>query len=172
MQNTNDFGCSESSHNGASRITPIFATVEQMPITKQEFHEGAALHKLARNGKIRSLSYSPPFFTVNGNVLVCLKYSTRNRTPWGFTFTHDEQITLSNRAKRSRLVIGLVCGSDGVVAISYESLQRIAPLEKRARHVSCFRKHGQHYGVFGPEGELDRKVAPSAWQRMLESAEN
>jgi hypothetical protein len=143
-----------------------------MPITKQEFYEGAALHKLARSGMITSLSYDAPFFTINESLLACLKYSTKNRTPWGFTFTVDEQVTLRNRAKKNApLVIGLVCGSDGVVAISYESFLQIAPLEKRAIHVSCYRKHGQHYGVFGPTGELDRKVAPSMWQRVLEKLE-
>jgi hypothetical protein len=142
-----------------------------MPITKQEFYEGAALHKLARNGEITSLRYDPPLFTINGRLLVCLKYSTRNRTPWGFTFTFDEQTTLRNRARHGSLVIGLVCGSDGIVGLTYESLYQIAPLENRAIHVSCYRKHGQYYGVFGPNGELDRKVAPSTWQRMLEKME-
>jgi hypothetical protein len=142
-----------------------------MPITKQEFYEGAALHKLARSGQIKSLSYDAPFFSINGSLIVCLKYSTRNRTPWGFTFTADEQMILRNRTKQAPLVIGLVCGSDGVVAISYESFCQIALLKRRAIHVSCYRKHGQHYGVFGPDGELDRKVAPSMWQRVLEKSE-
>ena len=92
-----------------------------MPITKQEFYEGAALHKLARNGRITSLSYEAPLFTINGSLLACLKYSTRNRTPWGFTFTVDEQTTLRDRGKHDPLVIGLVCGSDGIVALPYKS---------------------------------------------------
>jgi hypothetical protein len=142
-----------------------------MPITKQEFYEGAALHKLARNGRITSLSYTAPLFMINEGLLVCLKYSTRNRTPWGFTFTADEQMLLRGRAKHAQLVIGLVCGSDGVVAVSYESFREIAIFQNRAIHVSCYRNHGQHYGIFGPDGELDRKVAPSSWQRLLEKLE-
>ncbi len=142
-----------------------------MPITKQEFYEGAALHKLARSGMVTSLGYDAPLFTINGSLQVCLKYSTKNRTPWGFTFTPDEQVILGSRAKRDPLVIGLVCGSDGVVAISYQSFCQIAPLEKRAIHVSCYRKHGQHYGVYGPNGELNKKVAPSMWHRVLEKLE-
>ena len=140
-----------------------------MAITKQEFYEGAALHKLARGGLITSLNYKPPFFTVNGKLLVCLKYSTRNRTPWGFTFTPDEQMLLRNGAKTLPLVVGLVCGADGIAAVSYAEFRKIAPLRKHSIHVSCYRRHGQHYGVFGPKGEHDGKIAPSQWQQILDN---
>jgi hypothetical protein len=62
-----------------------------MAIRKQEFYEGAALHLLARNGSIRSIRYNPPLFLVNDEVFLLLKYSTKGRSPWGFTFTTDEQ---------------------------------------------------------------------------------
>jgi hypothetical protein len=142
-----------------------------MAIQKQEFYEGAALHQLARRGKIASLKYEAPFFIINREVFVCLKYSTRNRTPWGFTFTPDEQVLLRNRAKHSPLIIGLICGTDGIAAIGYESFREIAPPKKIAIHVSCYRRHGQHYGVFGPKGEHSRKIAPSSWQRILDENE-
>jgi hypothetical protein len=139
-----------------------------MSIKKQEFYEGAALHQLSRRGRITSLTYEPPFFIFNDSLSVCLKYSTRGRTPWGFTFTPDEQLLLRNRGKRRDVIIGLICGPDGIAAISYEEYRTIAPLKKYAIHVSCYRKHGEHYGVFGPDGELERKIAPSLWQRILE----
>lgn len=139
-----------------------------MAIKKQEFYEGAAIHQLVRGGRITSLKYEPPLFTVNNKLLVCLKYSTRGRSPWGFTFTRDEQHLLRTRAKSSGLVIGLICGADGIAAISYEDYRAIAGLKKSAIHIACYRKHGKHYGVFGPDGELDRKIAPSLWQRILE----
>ncbi|MEK6288030.1 MAG: hypothetical protein AABO57_20105 [Acidobacteriota bacterium] len=139
-----------------------------MTIQKQEFYEGAALHQLARRGGIASLRYEPPFFIVNGDVIVCLKYSTKNRSPWAFTFTSDEQVLLRNRAKGSSLVIGLICGADGIAAIPYKSYREIAAPRRTALHVSCYRRHGQHYAVSGPDGELARKVAPSLWQRILE----
>jgi len=36
-----------------------------MPIKKLEFYEGAALHRLARTGRIDSLKYASPFFIFN-----------------------------------------------------------------------------------------------------------
>lgn len=140
-----------------------------MAIKKQEFYEGAALHHLARGGLITSLRYEPPFFIVNNKLLVCLKYSTKGRSPWGFTFMPDEQSLLRKRAKGSELIIGLICGSDGIAAISYDAYEEIAGLRKSSIHLSCYRQHGQHYAVAGPDGELDRKIPPSLWQRILEN---
>lgn len=139
-----------------------------MAIKKQEFYEGAALHQLARGGLLTTLRYEPPFFIVNNKLLVCLKYSTKGRSPWGFTFMPDEQSLLRKRAKGSELIIGLICGSDGIAAISYGAYKEIAAPSETSIHVSCYRKHGQHYAVAGPDGELARKIAPSVWQRILE----
>jgi hypothetical protein len=139
-----------------------------MSIRKQEFYEGAALHILARSGMVTTLKYEPPFFTVNNEISVCLKYSTKGRSPWGFTFTQDERRLLSERARRSHLIIGLVCGADGVAAITYDDYRVIAGRRRSAIHIACYRDHGKHYGVFGPIGELNRKIAPSVWQRILE----
>ena len=48
-----------------------------MALREQEFYEGAALHLIARSGKITALNYEPPFFTINNKLSVCLKHSTR-----------------------------------------------------------------------------------------------
>ncbi len=139
-----------------------------MAITKQEFYEGAALHRLARNGGITSIRYEPPLFVLNNRLLVHLKYSTRGRSPWGFTFVPDEQMLLRNKAAQSRIVIGLICGADGVAAFTYEAYRSVAAPRKSAVHIACYRQHGEHYEVNGPDGRLDGKVAPSTWQRILE----
>lgn len=138
-----------------------------MALKKQEFYEGAALHLLARSGNIQNLKYEPPLFIVNNEVLVLLKYSTRGRSPWGFTFTQDEQKLLETKAAEQRIVIGLVCGSDGVAAFSYDSYRKVASLRESPIHIACYRSHNEHYQVNGPDGTLDRKVPPSNWQRII-----
>lgn len=85
-----------------------------MAIKKQEFYEGAALHLLARQGGIRSIRYQPPFFLINDRLTALLKYSTRGRSPWGFTFMPDEQALLKKVSSNHAVMIGLICGSDGV----------------------------------------------------------
>jgi hypothetical protein len=140
-----------------------------MGMKKQEFYEGAALHQLARSGAITSLRYDAPFFLLNGNLLIYLKYSTRGRSPWGFTFMPDEQVLLETRGSKSKIVIGLICGADGVAALGCDAYFSVAVLSKSAVHVACYRRHGEHYEVNGPDGMLDKKIAPSNWRRILEA---
>ena len=138
-----------------------------MAIKKQEFYEGAALHLLARTGAVTNIRYQPPFFIVNNQISALLKYSTRGRSPWGFTFVPDEQILLQECAQELKIIIGLICGSDGVAAIDYDAYLKVAAPRKSAIHIACYRKYGEYYEVNGPDGTLDRKVAPSNWQRIL-----
>ncbi len=140
-----------------------------MPIRKQEFYEGAALHKLARGGGIVNIRYEPPFFVVNNGLALHLKYSTKGRSPWAFTFTAGEQSLLRGRGARSALIIGLICGSDGIASITYNDYKVIAQQRASSIHLSCYRQHGQHYTVAGPNGEVEKKISPSAWQRILSS---
>jgi hypothetical protein len=140
-----------------------------MAIKKQEFYEGAALHLLTRTGAIPGIHYVPPFFVLCDRLLVLLKYCTRPRSPWGFTFTPDEQALLQQRAQERPIVIAMVCGSDGVAAFKYESYLTIAAPRPTALRISCVRHYGQHYGDNGPDGVLAAKVAPSDWMRILEA---
>lgn len=138
-----------------------------MALQKQEFYEGAALHGLVRTGKLDAVRHVPPFFRLNDAISVLLKYSTRGRSPWGFTFTPDEQVALIRQAAIARTYIGLICGADGVTAIDFDAYALIATAKPTAIRVSCFRDHGEHYEVRGPDGVLERKIAPSAWHRIL-----
>lgn len=139
-----------------------------MAIRKQEFYEGAALHALARTGAITSIRYDAPFFHINHQLIVLLKYSTKGRSPWGFTFTADEQSELQARQSESGLVIGLICGSDGIAAFTYEEYLEIARPRSIAIHIACYRDFGEHYSVNGPDGGLAFKISPSNWRRILE----
>lgn len=138
-----------------------------MAIRKQEFYEGAALHLLVRAGGIRDIQYAKPFFVINSGIFVYVKYSTKGRSPWGFTFMPEEQRVLEERANEANVVIGLVCGGDGIAALHYNYYCTIANGTNLPIHVSCSRRHGQQYKVSGPAGELSRKIPPSLWQRIV-----
>ncbi|MEX2173287.1 MAG: hypothetical protein WD872_02930 [Pirellulaceae bacterium] len=138
-----------------------------MPINKEAFYEGAAIFLLARAGGLSSIRYESPFFVLNDRLWAYLKYTTRVRSPWGFTFTAEEQQLLAESRKLNRVVLGLVCGGDGVASLSFDAYETVAPLSQSAVHVSCYRNHGKHYEVGGPAGTLTRKVAPSDWVRLL-----
>jgi hypothetical protein len=139
-----------------------------MAIKKQEFYEGAALHLLARTGQLTRITYEAPFFHMNDRLFVLLKYSTKNRSPWGFTFTPEEQKILGDRAVSSQTAIGLICGADGVAAFQYAAFAAVALAKTGAIHIACYRQHREFYEVNGPNGTISEKIAPSNWQRILE----
>ncbi len=143
--------------------------VDNMPIKKQEFYEGAAIYRLARNAQDFNIQYRAPFFLINKKRLIFLKYSTQIRSPWAFTFTVDEQAQLHDSTLKFPIVIGLICGADGVAALNFRSFQKIAPAKKTALHIACRRSHGSHYEISGPKGKASNKISPSAWQKILEN---
>lgn len=140
-----------------------------MAIQKQEFYEGAAIHRMVCFGGLKTISLSNHFFLCNDELLIYFKYSTRNRSPWGFTFGPDENESIADRVKKNRVFIGLICGSDGVAVIEAQELLRIGPAKTSSVRIACFRKHGEYYRISGPEGELERKIRPSDWTRLLAS---
>jgi hypothetical protein len=155
------------SHTHHGRVRDSQGSQEgPMAIQKQEFYEGAALHQLARGGGIAGIRYDHPFFIVNDKLVLCLKYSTKGSSPWAFTFAPGEQVLMQDRAAGSDLVIGLICGADGIASLTYAAYQEIASPRKSSVHLSCYRRHGQRYAIAGPDGELDRKIAPSLWQHV------
>jgi hypothetical protein len=138
-----------------------------MSIRKQDFYEGAALLGLARTGLLNTIRHTPPFFSLNNDISVLLKYSTRGRSPWGFTFTAEEQDALKGQNDSPETHLALVCGSDGVATFSKLDFSNIAGSSSSAIRISCFRNHGEHYEVRGPAGTLARKISPSAWTKLL-----
>ena len=142
-----------------------------MAIKKQEFYEGAAIHVIARSGAVSSIRYKSPFFYFNGALSVLLKYSTRGRSPWSFTFTLEEQTQMRVSSMKLKTVVALICGSDGIAAFEYSTFLSIAAPRQSSIRISCYRGHGEYYEVNGPDGTSSNKIAPSNWQRILENTE-
>lgn len=138
-----------------------------MAIQKQEFYEGAALYQLIRGAGDVHVRFTAPMFVLDERLQVHLKYSTAKRSPWGFTFNPNEQQLVLERSAELPLVIGLVCGADGIAVLSFEQFASIARPRATAIRVACFRKHRQHFEITGPDGDVPGKVAPSGWQCLL-----
>lgn len=138
-----------------------------MPIQKQEFYEGAAIHQLIRGSTGASVIYASPLFVFDERLQVHLKYSTAKRSPWNFTFVPDEQFLLRARSGVMPLVIGLICGADGIAALPYSDYACIASMRNAAVRVSCRRNHRERFEISGPDGTLPGKVAPADWSNLL-----
>lgn len=139
-----------------------------MPIKKQDFYEGAAVYQLVRSGRLKAIRHEHPYLIINDSQYVYLKYSTKGRSPWPFTFAPDEQSMLHRAPMRGEVTVGLVCGADGIVALPADEYRVLAISQPIAIHISCRRSHGEHYQVSGPNGVLSHKIAPTAWRHLLE----
>lgn len=137
-----------------------------MAIAKQEFYEGAALRILACEAPLRTISFEPPFFVLNEATWAYIKYCTRGRSPWGFTFAPTEHERMIQCTRN--VVIGLVCGSDGIAAITLQEYREVVGEGLSASRIACRRRHGEHYEVTGPNGSLHHKVPPSRWKRIID----
>jgi hypothetical protein len=138
-----------------------------MAIRKLEYYEGAALYRLIRSlGEVR-VRVDDGSVVLDDQVRVFLKYCTRTRSPWSFTFSGAERRALGKHSATIRVLIGLVCGSDGVAALEYADLFDVAGDGENQIAVSCCRGYDEYYTISGPVKELARKIAPAAWNRVL-----
>jgi hypothetical protein len=140
-------------------------------LKKQEFYEGAALYQLLRTNAVERVSYAHPFFILNDKTAILLKYSTRKDSPWNFTFTELELSEFEYENKPFNYFAGLICGSDGVVALSLTQLTQLAEPGDKSFRVGCYRKHDHQYEVRGPLGALRGKISRNSWKRILNGGE-
>lgn len=135
-------------------------------LEKQEFYWGAAIIRLLNDPRCTCLSKREYGYLINSTQFTALKYSTKSRTPWGFTFGQDEIDKLGDASDRYKLVVvALVCGGDGVCAITWK--QAMSLLGGEPGWISARRGFHGRYGVAGPKGELDRKISIRDWPALL-----
>jgi hypothetical protein len=135
-------------------------------LERQEFYWGAAIIRLLDNPKCTSLSKSKGGYLVNSTQFFALKYSTKSRTPWHFTFGGDEINKLSETSGQQKsVVIGLVCGGDGVCAVTWKQAESL--LNGKPGWISVRRNFHERYGVAGSAGELENKISIRDWPALL-----
>ena len=135
-------------------------------IDRQEYYHGAALIRLVDDKRFKTISKHSLGYVVNDEVLILLKYSTKSRTPWRFTFTLDEMIFVETTIKqKDKIVIVLICGGDGICPIHAKELYGI--LGDNPGWISIGRKFNEQYGVAGPNGQLLRKVPFQRWPSII-----
>lgn len=95
-------------------------------------------------------------YCLNGRVALHIKHSAKRLPPWQFTF-NDENMEEIGRleARGLSLWLALVCGHDGIVALSGSELRQINPTDCGT---TCFvrvdRDRRTMYRVFGTAGRL------------------
>ena len=134
-----------------------------------EFYQGVVLRQLAvENDYSLSVSFRPfvregriNAFVMNGRVGVYIKHSSKRMSPWRFTFTIEQAADLLDlEHKFPDSFVVFVCGTDGLVTISFADLHSIVSFqESENAWVSISRPPRTQYELAGNRGELKYKVS-------------
>jgi hypothetical protein len=105
-------------------------------------------------------------YVVNNDLFVMLKYTTKARSPWGFTFDQEDVERCCKMIESyRRVILGLICGGDGVCALDWRQAEGL--LQRKPGRIAAGRMHNRRYEVWGSAGELKRKVSLRSWPSIL-----
>lgn len=134
-----------------------------------EFYQGVVLRQLAvENDYSLSVSFRPfvregriNAFVINGRVGVYIKHSSKRMSPWRFTFTIEQAADLLDlEHKYPDSFVVFVCGTDGLVTLSFADLHSIVSFqESENAWISISRPPRTQYELAGNRGELKYKVS-------------
>lgn len=132
-----------------------------------EFYQGAVLRQLIVESDF-STSFRPFIregrinaFVINGRVGVYVKHSSKRMSPWRFTFTIEQAADLLDlEQKHPDSFMVFVCGTDGLVTLSFTDLHSIVGFQlSENAWVSIARPPRNQYEVAGNKAELKYKVS-------------
>jgi len=133
-------------------------------IDKQNYYHGAALIEILEHANCKQISKFDTGFAVNGNIFIFLKYTTKHRSPWRFTFSQSD-IEYLDSLKGKSIFIALVCGGDGICSIKETELKIL--ITNKSGWVSAKRKFREQYKVTGSNNELTEKVSFKRWPNII-----
>lgn len=131
------------------------------------------LHAASEDVTLRALTeYGNGAYLINQSTVLYIKYSSKRLTPWNFSFNYAHHVDILSLHKQfGKVVLALVCGSDGIATIDLEEFQHLlgAPSEKGG-WITCSRKHREMYAVKGSAGELGSKISDSHLEEKIFSS--
>ena len=132
-----------------------------------EYYHGAAILRLMEDDRYRSVKlHDSPGYVVNENIFIFLKYTTKGRSPWGFTFDQEDiDRCLRLSTEYNKIVLGFICGGDGVCALDWKEAKDL--LGSKPGRIAAGRKHKHSYSVWGSLGKLKHKIPVGRWPSIV-----
>lgn len=137
-------------------------------LDKSAYYHGAAVIPILEDARCLSIRKLGTLgYAVNDDKFLFIKYTTKEKSPWRFTFDKEDIGRCANMTKdyRGGVILGFVCGSDGVCAIDWTQGQEL--LGEKPGWVAASRKHNHSYTVWGANGELRRKISLGRWPELI-----
>jgi hypothetical protein len=135
-------------------------------LDKSAYYHGAAVIPILEDSRCRSIRKLGTLgYVLNDEIFLFIKYTTKAGSPWRFTFDQEDiDRCIKMSSEYSRLVLGLVCGGDGVCAVDWGQGHEL--LGTRPSWIAAARKHNHSYSVWGANGELKRRVSLGKWPAL------
>ena len=133
-------------------------------IKEFELYHGVVLSRLIHGGELLEIKTysldSNASYVLNQSIGLYIKYSTKRMTPWHFSFKKNHQHEIQNlKDKFGEVFLVLVCGHDGVVALSYNELKKVLDEDhKEVEWLAIHRRVREKYKVTGSDGKLKYKI--------------
>ena len=135
-------------------------------IDKQEFYHGAALIRLLADNRCIRVCGRDFGYEVNDKVFIHFKYSTKVRSPWGFTFNDDEISKLDKmKETHERIMVALICDGDGICALDWYTIFEL--LGAKSGRLAIKRDFNKQYTIWGAADCLNHKVSNKEWPEGL-----
>ena len=137
-------------------------------IQEIERYHGVVLARMVRGEgagrRIRSHSTVRSAYVIDERLGLYVKYSTSRLSPWAFTFSRGHRRELVELSQElSRVCVVLVCGQDGVVALTDSEVVQVLGEAGDDQWMRVDRRRSQMYSVSGSFGRLPLKVADSSF---------
>jgi hypothetical protein len=140
-----------------------------MPVNEMDTYHGLALMQIIKSDDFTSINRFDTTvrsaYIINHNTGLYVKYSTREQSPWRFSFSADEWQRLTSLVSRyPRTFIVFVCGLDEFCVLDWDQLNSVV---NQPGWVEVSRERSMYFRVRGSLGWLGGTVPPSAFPRVV-----
>jgi len=144
-------------------------------INTRDPYDGIVLRRLAKYGEpfeVAEIGDKAGHYCLNEGAFLLVKYASRNRSPWQFTFRPDDIDTLVNDQKEGGLFGGsyvcLVCGYNSLCALEEAEWSSLFDFDVTGQQTVVVRRDPRSsFEVTGSLGKLDRKIPASRFPSLI-----
>lgn len=145
-------------------------------ITTRDSYEGVVLRHLIKHddtARIAEIGDKAGHFCLNDDAFLLVKYSSRNCSPWRFTFRPDDVKTLVSDQSQGGLFGGsylcLVCGFQSLCALREDEWSSLLDLNTTVEQqtVVVRRSPRSSFEVTSSAGSLNRTIPASRFPALI-----
>jgi hypothetical protein len=135
-------------------------------VDKRDYYHGATLIQAIEDTRFRSIKLKGTGYVINDQSIVYLKYTTKSKSPWRFTFSQNElSVVHSSSSDELNIFFVFICNGIGFCAVKYQELLNL--LDHKPNWIAISRKFNAQFKVSGQIGSLVNRIPYNRWPKIL-----